>query len=93
MAKKTIEVAEVLEFCNNLNKRFPNNSESHNAFREGVNAVIDHILMRTDNYEGFRLSDGQAKTNETPHYYFQSKLIIEQYKQFENERENGQGVR
>ena len=49
--KKTVRVEELLDFANNILERSADRSE----VRPGVMTFIEDILLRTDQYNGYRL--------------------------------------
>ena len=53
MSKKTVKVTEMLEFANELLAHKDNSIE----FKEGVCSMIEKILHKSDNYNGFMFLD------------------------------------
>jgi hypothetical protein len=80
MARKTIEVGRVLRFANNL-LAAPGSTADE---RESVCAVIETVLMETDNYRGFAYLPKEQYPNEvvgigTRRRYFVSSTIDADY--------------
>jgi hypothetical protein len=56
--RKTIQVSDVKEYCNNLMKNREDNIHEFNSdFKMGVAYVLDYILNETGNYKGYNYCD------------------------------------
>jgi len=60
-SRKTMNVNSILDYANKQLER--KDSEATKEFKYGVCVMIEQILFRTDNYNGFRFLD----SNETQH--------------------------
>lgn len=62
MARKTVDVEYMKNWANEILK---GNEPSMIQFRLGVATTIEEILMRSGNYEGYRLLDYDFESKET----------------------------
>jgi hypothetical protein len=73
--RKTIDVLEMVEYCNYQLSR--TDSEATKEFKIGVIAMIESVLHRTDNYNGFMfISNSDSDVNTLGYYsrkYFSPK--------------------
>lgn len=69
MAKrKTVAVADVLHAANLM---LSATSSDMTAQREGVTALLERVLLDTDNYRGFQYTDGNnGGTDDTRRHYY-----------------------
>ena len=61
-AKKTIEVMQVLEYANKQLRRTDEYADK--KFKAGICLMIEEILYRSGNYNGYFELDGSEYTNE-----------------------------
>jgi hypothetical protein len=76
--KKTIEVTEMLDWANEMLARTDEYADA--KFKAGICTAIENILMKTDNYKGFRfLNNADSETGTlgyyTRMYYTRPKLL------------------
>jgi len=74
MARKTIAVRKLLDMANHYLEQSP---EKYRAERLGVASFITDILLKTDNYSGFRYlkTYGTPECDETRVYYYRHRNL------------------
>lgn len=67
-ARKTAEVAAIKDAANHMLKQ---SIDSFVGQREGIAALLERILMDTNNYKGFQFTDGtRGETDESRRWYY-----------------------
>lgn len=69
MARKTTDVTVVKE---NANRLLANSSDDRRDFRNGVIALVETVLLETDNYHGFKY---------LPSEFYKNGILREEYDQ------------
>jgi hypothetical protein len=76
--RKTIEVLEILYYANNSLAREDEFADS--KFKAGICLMIEEILFRTDNYNGFGFIYPYESSTDSKNYYSRFYYINEKLK-------------